>query len=116
MHALFFDRLEQMLITPAPVITPYDPGTHDPADALLERGLEASLDSYVRDRIQLVSRLRRLTPAEWRKTAEHAEYSRYSVFIMFRHLALHDFFHAYRIEELLLKREWLADMQAPSTK
>jgi hypothetical protein len=25
---------------------------------------------------------------------------------MFRHLALHDFFHAYRIEELLLKREW----------
>jgi hypothetical protein len=25
---------------------------------------------------------------------------------MFRHLALHDFFHAYRIEELLLKKEW----------
>jgi hypothetical protein len=71
-----------MLIAPAPVITPYDPGTHDPADALLERGLEASLDSYARDRIQLVSRLRRLTPAEWRKTAEHAEYSQYSVFIM----------------------------------
>jgi hypothetical protein len=22
------------------------------------------------------------------------------------HLALHDFFHAYRIEELLLKKEW----------
>jgi DinB superfamily len=30
----------------------------------------------------------------------------YSVFIMFRHLALHDFFHAYRIEELLLKKDW----------
>jgi hypothetical protein len=28
------------------------------------------------------------------------------VFIMFRHLALHDFFHAYRIEELLLKKAW----------
>jgi hypothetical protein len=25
---------------------------------------------------------------------------------MFRHLALHDFFHAYRIEELLLKKAW----------
>jgi hypothetical protein len=25
---------------------------------------------------------------------------------MFRHLAFHDFFHAYRIEELLLKKEW----------
>jgi hypothetical protein len=29
-HALFFDRLDRMLITPAPVITPYDPGTQDP--------------------------------------------------------------------------------------
>jgi len=25
---------------------------------------------------------------------------------MFRHLAFHDFFHAYRIEELLLRRDW----------
>jgi hypothetical protein len=25
---------------------------------------------------------------------------------MFRHLALHDFLHAYRVEELLLKRDW----------
>jgi hypothetical protein len=44
--------------------------------------------------------------ADWNRTAEHGEYSHYSVFIMFRHLALHDFFHAYRIEELLLKKEW----------
>jgi hypothetical protein len=28
------------------------------------------------------------------------------VSIMFRHLALHDFLHAYRIEELLLKKDW----------
>jgi hypothetical protein len=25
---------------------------------------------------------------------------------MFRHLAMHDMFHAYRIEELLLKNDW----------
>ncbi len=36
----------------------------------------------------------------------HPEYARYSVFIMFRHLALHDLMHAYSIEELLLKRDW----------
>ena len=28
--------------------------------------------------------------------------------MMFRHLALHDFFHAYRIEELLLRKDWPA--------
>jgi hypothetical protein len=105
-HALFFDRLEQMLLSPAPVITPYNPGTQDPDDALLSRDLDESLDAYVRDRARLVDRLHQLTPAQWSATAEHAEYSHYSVFIMFRHVALHDFFHAYRIEELLLKREW----------
>ena len=105
-HALFFARLDQMLRTPAPVITPYDPGTNDPDDALLQRDLDTSLVAYARDRARLVRRLEELTPAEWGTTAEHAEYSHYSVFIMFRHLALHDFLHAYRIEELLLKRDW----------
>jgi hypothetical protein len=105
-HRLFFDRLEQMLASPAPVITPYDPGTQDPDDALLRLDLEGSLASYVRDRAALVARVRRLSEAEWHRTAEHGEYSHYSVFIMFRHLALHDFLHAYRIEELLLRREW----------
>ena len=105
-HKLFFDRLDYMLANPAPVIAPYNPGTDDPADALLRLDLRQSLEAYVRDRARLVSRLRELTPADWVRTAEHPEYSRYSVFIMFRHLALHDFFHAYRIEELLLKRDW----------
>jgi hypothetical protein len=49
------------------------------------------------------------------RTAEHGEYSHYSIFIMFRHLALHDLFDAYRIEELLLKREWTAEWQAFGT-
>jgi hypothetical protein len=105
-HSVFFGRLDQMLSAPAPVITPYEPGTHDPDDALLRLDLDQTLDSYVRDRAVLVQRLRELPPEAWRKTAEHGEYSHYSVFIMFRHLALHDFFHAYRIEELLLNRDW----------
>jgi hypothetical protein len=105
-HRLFFERLDQMLKFPSPVITPYDPGQHDPDDLLLGMDLEHSLDRYAEDRRRLVARLRQLGPADWNRTAEHGEYSHYSVFIMFRHLALHDFFHAYRIEELLLKREW----------
>jgi hypothetical protein len=56
--------------------------------------------------IKFVERIRRLSEQDWRRTAEHGEYSHYSVFIMFRHLALRDFFHGYRIEELLLKKEW----------
>ena len=103
-HALFLKRLDQMLNEPAPVITPYDPGAQDADDALLKLDLDESLDAYVRDRAALVDRLRQLSPADWEKSAEHAEYNRYSVFIMFRHAALHDFLHAYRIEEIVLAR------------
>jgi len=105
-HRLFVDRLEYVLATAAPVITPYDPGRDDPDDALLALDLEESLQRYVDDRARLVARLRQLSDADWQRTAEHGEYSHYSVFIMFRHLALHDFFHAYRIEELLLRKGW----------
>jgi hypothetical protein len=68
--------------------------------------LEESLGQYVDDRKLLVAHLRQLNPEDWTRTAEHGEYSHYSVFIMFRHLAVHDFLHAYRIEELLLKKDW----------
>jgi hypothetical protein len=33
-RCLFFDRLDQMLASPAPVITPYDPGMADADDIL----------------------------------------------------------------------------------
>src|SRR5215211_5635056 len=109
---MFVERLEQILASPAPVVTPYDPGQSDPDDLLLKLDLEASLRRYVEDRGRLVARLRKLSASDWSRTAEHGEYSHYSVLIMFRHLALHDFFHAYRIEGLLLKREWTPEWHA----
>ena len=115
-HDLFFQRLDQVLASPEPIIRPYDPGTQDADDALLVRDLEADLAAYARDRVRLVRRLRELTQADWSRTAEHGEYSHYSVFIMFRHLALHDFLHAYRIEELLLAKGWTDDWKAATPR
>ena len=34
-HRLFFERLDQILASPSPVITSYDPGHHEPDDLLL---------------------------------------------------------------------------------
>lgn len=103
-HALFFQRLDYMLSNPSPVIRPYLPGEQDPDDFLLQMDLDDALKQFVSDRRRLVERLEKLTDKDWKKTAEHGEYRTYSVFIMFRHLALHDFLHAYRIEELLLQK------------
>ena len=105
-HTLFVQRLEIMLAEADPVIRSYDPSRDDPDDRLLSEELDEALERFTIDRTRLVERLRRLRPAEWARTARHDEYNWYSVFTMFRHLALHDFFHAYRIEELVLRRDW----------
>jgi hypothetical protein len=39
-HWLFFDRLDEMLASPAPVITPADPGQNDPDDRLLKMDMK----------------------------------------------------------------------------
>ena len=105
-HALFFARLEQFLRDERPRIEPFDPGTQQPDGGLLEVDLDDALAHFVEDRRRLVARLRELPPEVWRREADHDEYSHYTFLIMFRHLALHDFLHAYRVEELLLKRDW----------
>jgi hypothetical protein len=105
-HALFTERLDRMLREPEPFFAGYQPGDQDADDMLLRMNLDESLERYVADRARLVERLRGLEAADWTRTARHAEYRAYSVFIMFRHAALHDFLHGYRIEELLLRPDW----------
>ncbi|HEX7315110.1 MAG TPA: DinB family protein [Pyrinomonadaceae bacterium] len=105
-HALFFKRLEQFIARERPRIEPFDPGTQRPDGELLEVDLDDALARFTEDRRRLVARLRQLPPDIWRREADHDEYSHYTFLIMFRHLALHDFLHAYRVEELLLKRDW----------
>jgi hypothetical protein len=103
---LILRRLEQMLTEPAPHIKSYEPSRDEPDDALLKLDLDAEMDRFERERALLVERLRKLAPEQWAITATHDEYSHYGVFIMFRHIALHDLHHAYKIEERLLLKEW----------
>ena len=105
-HPLFFSRLDLMLTNPRPVIKPYLPDVDDEDGSLLEVNLDEAMERFVRDRRRLVERLRELSDEAWLLTAEHGEYNHYSVFIMFRHLVMHDMLHAYRIEELLLRKDW----------
>jgi DinB family protein len=105
-YPLVVRRLEQMLSEPAAHIKSYEPSRDDPDDALLTLDLDTEMDRFDRERAALIERLQMLSPAQWAITATHDEYSHYGVFIMFRHLALHDLHHAYRIEDRLLRKEW----------
>ena len=105
-HAAYLLRLELMLSDPAPYIKSMQPSADEEAGSMLNIDLDETLDLYVRERAQLVERLKELSAADWQRTAEHEAFSHYSVFIMFRDLLLHEMLHAYRIEELLLKKDW----------
>lgn len=105
-HPMILGRLDLMLAQDHPVIRSYSPDAETPGDVLLKADLEESLDRYARDRARLVERARALTAEQWDRTGQHDEYRHYSIFIMLRHIALHDRLHAYRIEELLLKKDW----------
>ena len=102
----YLSRLELMLSDPAPYIKSMLPSADEEAGSLLNTDLDEALDLYVRERARLVERLKELSEREWQRTAKHEAYSHYSVFIMFRDLLLHEMLHAYRIEELRLKKDW----------
>lgn len=104
--ASFRARLDLILSTPEPFIKSIVNSPEDEAGAMLDMDLDESLDRYVHERAALVERLKTLTPDEWQKTAVHEAFDHYSVWIMFRHLLNHEMLHAYRIEELLLKKDW----------
>lgn len=102
----FRARLNLILSEPEPFIKTIENSAEDEAGAMLEIDLDESLDRYVRERASLVEILKKLSPEDWQKTAVHEAFDHYSVFIMFRHLLNHEMLHSYRIEELLLKKDW----------
>ena len=98
-HAVFLARLELMLSDPLPQIKSMAPSPDEEAGSLLGVDLDEALRGYVRERALVVKRLKELSAEDWQRT-------HYSVHIMFRHLLIHEMHHAYRIDELMLKKDW----------
>lgn len=104
--APFRARLDLIVSNDEPFIKSIENSAEDEAGAMLEVDLDESLERFARERASLVMRLKQLGPDEWQKRAVHEAFDNYSVFIMFRHLFVHEMLHAYRIEQLMLKKDW----------
>jgi hypothetical protein len=105
-YPLIIRRLDLMLADPNPYIKGYEPSRDDQDGALLKLDLDTEMDRFERERALLVERICDLTPTQWEVSAGHEEYTRYGVFIMLRHIALHDVHHAYKIEDRTLRKNW----------
>jgi len=99
-------RLDLMLSDPNSYIKGYEPSRDEPDDSLLKLDLDSEMDRFDRERAALIERIQKLTSEQWAITAAHEEYSQYGIYVMFRHIALHDIHHAYKIEDRLLRKNW----------
>jgi hypothetical protein len=98
-------RLERILTEDRPTIVSYEPDD-EPEDRLVQMDLQTTLLSFAKTRAEFALRLRQLPLEAWLRPAVHTAHARYSLYLMCRHMALHDGFHAYRIEESALGSHW----------
>jgi enterochelin esterase-like enzyme len=102
----FRARLERMLAEDDPELEPLYPAAEDQTGALLCMDLEEALAAFTREREALAARLRELPEEAWERPGKHPEYEAYDVFVLARHMVVHDMLHGYRIEDALRRREW----------
>lgn len=110
LEARFRARLERMLSEEHPELEAIYPTPEEEAGALLSWDLEEAAERFVRERGELVALLRALPPEGWARTGHHPEYDGYTVFILARHISLHDMLHGYRMEDDLRRREWMEEV------
>lgn len=105
-------RLERFRDDPSPSFLPYLPSgggqptetvaTDDAAEPL---AVGAALTMFGRWRNKQIALIESLPANVWTKQAVHPEFELYTASILVRHIAMHDHWHMYRIEELWITKD-----------
>jgi uncharacterized damage-inducible protein DinB len=88
-----------------PDFQPHLPGD-DAGQALpIDQPVSKLLESFENERQKQLQVIESLSDDVWSRTASHPEYTHYDATVLIRHVALHDHWHMYRMEELWLTRD-----------
>jgi hypothetical protein len=101
---MLLERLQRFMTEDHPKFIPYIPEDDD-HQTVVQLDTVSALEQISKYREQQVALLNGAEDATWKKTATHPEYEHYSLYILARHILMHDFWHMYRIEELWLTRD-----------
>jgi hypothetical protein len=97
---VLLERLVRFTAEECPRFAPYVPAANDPAAA--ESTVAEALERFAECRSQQVRLIESVDEQVWQRTGVHEEYLHYSFLILVRHIAMHDCWHMYRMEELWL--------------
>jgi hypothetical protein len=103
---MLLERLQRFRDEARPVFVPYLPGQgEEEPDTPEVLPMEDALERFAVQRARQVALLTAVDSATWRKEGQHPEYEHYSLYILTRHILMHDHWHMYRMEELWLARD-----------
>lgn len=103
---MLMKRLERFRDESEPSFIPYLPSDQEvPADAAQPLQIDDALAAFSRARAQQIELIDALPEAVWSKSGVHPEFELYTASILVRHIAMHDHWHMYRVEELWITRD-----------
>ena len=103
---MMLNRFERFMNEDHPEFVPYIPGsaTEEP-DTPHRMDMASALDQFVEYRDKQLLLLENADDISFKKSATHPEYEAYSLYILTRHVLMHDYWHMFRMEELWLTRD-----------
>jgi len=104
-QSMLLERMQRFMDEDRPEFVPYIPGDDGAGSRPSLMEMDDALEAFARRRRQQVELLERADSDVWRKTASHPEYEQYSLYILVRHILMHDHWHMYRMEELWLAQD-----------
>jgi len=103
---MLLQRIQRFMNEEQPEFVPFIPGAGQAEPATPARmSIECALDQLTQYRASQLQLLESADENSWKKTASHPEYEHYSLYILTRHVLMHDHWHMYRMEELWLTRD-----------
>ncbi|MDA8163430.1 MAG: DinB family protein [Desulfobacteraceae bacterium] len=99
-------RFERFMHEDHPEFVPYLPSQSEEGPAAPPRmSMASALGQLTCYRERQLLLLEGADETAWKKTATHPEYESYSLYILARHVLMHDYWHMYRMEELWLSKD-----------
>ena len=99
-------RFQRFMQEEHPQFVPFIP-TKDGDEPAVPASLSMTeaLLQFEESRTKQLVLLENAAPGMWQRFATHPEYDQYSLYILARHVLMHDYWHMYRIEELWLTKD-----------
>jgi len=104
-QSMILGRLQRILAEDMPEFIPFIPEQDEEIEIKTLHTVEEIIEQFTAKRQEQLKLLRDAKTEDWARMAVHPEYDQYGLFLLARHILMHDHWHMYRMEELWLTKD-----------